>query len=314
MIIFGPIPSRRLGKSLGINNVPMPKTCTYACIYCQVGPTRNHTIERAAFYTPPFIFDEVKKHLDKIRREDFPDYLTFVPNGEPTLDMHLGESIRRLKSLGIPVAIITNASLLSDKKVIDELCEADWVSLKNDSADETIWRSINHPHKHLQWEPLQKGLDDFAKVYQGTLVTETMLVEGINDAPEVLRHNAARIASLNPYKAYLTIPIRPPASSKVHPPTEQVITEAYQIYDEQGLKTELLLGFEGTDTGFTGNAEEDILNISAVHPIREDTMAELLRKNKANPELVDRLVEEKKIKVVSFNGKNFFLRNIHSKA
>lgn len=310
MIVFGPIPSRRLGKSLGINNIPGSKTCSYACIYCQVGSTRNHTIERAEFYTPQFIFDEVKKHLEKIRPEDFPGYLTFVPNGEPTLDIHLGDSIRLVKSLGIPVAVITNASLLSEKAVMDDLCEADWVSLKNDSADEAIWRSINRPHRELRWKPLQKGLDEFARIYQGTLVSETMLVEGINDSPEALRHMAARVSGLNPHKAYLSIPIRPPANSKVYPPSERVITEAYQIFCKQELDTELLLGFEGTDTGFTGNAEEDILNISAVHPIREDTMAELLRKNKADLDLVERLISEEKIRNVAFNGKNFFLRNI----
>ena len=314
MIVFGPIPSRRLGKSLGINNVPMPKTCTYACIYCQVGPTRNHTIERAAFYRPQFIFNEVKKHLEKIRREDFPDYLSFVPNGEPTLDKNLGKTIRLIKSLGIPVAVITNASLLSENSVVDDLCEADWVSLKNDSADESTWRTINRPQKELQWEPLQRGLDEFSRVFPGRLVTDTMLVEGNTDGPEALRQTAPRIARLNPVKAYLSIPIRPPANARVKAPSEEVLTEAFHIFGKQGLQTELLLGFEGTDTGFTGNAEEDILNISAVHPIREDTMAELLRKNQASKELVDRLIREERIKVVSFNGKDFFLRNIRSRA
>lgn len=312
MISFGPIPSRRLGKSLGINNIPAPKTCSYACVYCQVGHTQKHTITRQDFFKPSLIFGEVKQHLQKLGKKDLPDYLTFVPNGEPTLDKGLGEAIRMLKTLNIPIAVITNASLLSEEGVISDLCEADWVSVKMDAANEQTWRAINRPHKDLHWEQLQKGIEEFAARFRGTLVSETLLVADINDTTENLRETAFRIANLNPAKAYISIPIRPPAKSTVKAPSEQTITEAYQIFCEQGLDTELLLGFEGTDTGFTGNAEEDILNISAVHPIREDTMETLLQKNQADPKLVEKLMGEDKIKALTFNGKKFYLRNIHS--
>lgn len=312
MISFGPIPSRRLGKSLGINNIPAPKTCSYACVYCQVGPTRKHTITRQNFYKPSQIFGEVRQHLQKLDKKDLPDYLTFVPNGEPTLDKGLGEAIRMLKALDIPIAVITNASLFSEEGVIGDLCEADWVSVKMDAANEQTWKAINRPHKDLYWEQLQKGIEEFAARFRGTLVSETLLVDNINDDTETIRETAFRVANLNPAKAYLSIPTRPPAKSSVRAPSEQTITEAYQAFGEQGLDTELLLGFEGTDTGFTGNAEEDILNISAVHPIREDTMAELLRKNQAGFDLVESLISEGKIKTVEFKGKNFFLRNIRS--
>lgn len=312
MITFGPIPSRRLGKSLGINNIPAPKRCTYACIYCQVGSTQEHIILRQDFYDPSEIFEGVKLHLQKLGKEDQPDYLTFVPNGEPALDKGLGKSIKLLKSLNIPVAVITNASLLFDNDVVEALCESDWVSLKCDSAVKSVWRAINRPHKGLNWDRHIHCLRDFASHYNGRLVTETMLVKGVNDDAETLSQTASLISNLNPSLAYISIPIRPPAKDTVKASDEAAINMAYQIFSDNGLEVELTLGFEGTDTGFTGNAEDDIMNISAVHPLREDTMKELLRKNGADRSTVDKLVCENKIKVLTFNGKRFYLRNISS--
>ena len=150
MISFGPVPSRRLGQSLGINNIPGDKICTYACIYCQVGATRHYTLERQSFYSPEQIFSAVEEHLGKLQA--MPDYLTFVPNGEPTLDIHLKESISRLKQIGIPIAVITNGSLLADAEVRDALSPADWVSVKVDANDETVWKKINRPHPRLTFE------------------------------------------------------------------------------------------------------------------------------------------------------------------
>jgi len=105
MLIFGPVPSRRLGRSLGINNIP-PKSCTYSCVYCQVGPTARTEVVPRAFYAPARIVREVKRHLSRLReRGERVDYLTFVPDGEPTLDDQLGETIERLRPLGIPIAV-----------------------------------------------------------------------------------------------------------------------------------------------------------------------------------------------------------------
>ena len=112
MISFGPVPSRRLGKSLGINNVAFGKVCSYSCVYCQVGITHKFSNQRQKFYDPEVICSEVKKQMAKLSVADQPDYLTFVANGEPTLDINLGRSIEKLKLFNIPVAVITNASLL----------------------------------------------------------------------------------------------------------------------------------------------------------------------------------------------------------
>ncbi|MCK9341604.1 MAG: radical SAM protein [Synergistaceae bacterium] len=307
MITFGPVPSRRLGQSLGINNIPGDKICTYACIYCQVGATRHYTLERQSFYSPEHIFVAVEEHLSKLQA--MPDYLTFVPNGEPTLDVHLEESISLLKKIGIPIAVITNASLLSDLQVCDALSLADWVSVKVDANDEAVWKKINRPHPKLTFNGYKEGLQAFASSYKGILATETLMVEGVNNGAVLLQQNASLIATINPATAYISIPTRPPAMRSVKKPDEEAINRACQIYTDAGLHCELLLGFEGSDTGFTGDARADILNMSAVHPIREETMREILRKNGAESSLPDQLVRQKEIREVIYQDKKFWIRN-----
>ncbi|MCK5735282.1 MAG: radical SAM protein, partial [Spirochaetaceae bacterium] len=124
-IIFGPVPSRRLGRSLGINHIP-PKICTYACNYCQLGNTVKMQVERQGFYSPGKIFKSVQSKVKQVHSQgESIDYLAFVPDGEPTLDENLGETIDLLKSLDIPIAVISNASLITEKKVREDLSRAD---------------------------------------------------------------------------------------------------------------------------------------------------------------------------------------------
>lgn len=311
MISFGPIPSRRLGKSLGINNIPSAKKCSYSCIYCQVGITRKLSITRKIFFDPEVIFTEVQKHLASLKEADKPDYLTFVANGEPTLDINLGKSIEKLKAFNIPIAVITNASLLANQQVRGDLMLADWVSVKVDAANDETWKAINRPFGSLNFNEYTEGLLQFSSDYKGKLVTETMLVQGINDNTTILKQTAGLIAQLKPFIAYISIPTRPPALSWVKPPDETVINEAYQIFSDEGLNAELILGFEGTNTGYTGNAMEDIINICTVHPIREDTMQELLRKNNADSTILTMLIHGDYIQQVKYGSNTFYIRKFH---
>jgi wyosine [tRNA(Phe)-imidazoG37] synthetase (radical SAM superfamily) len=312
MISFGPIPSRRLGKSLGVNNITSIKVCTYSCVYCQVGLTHQFSATRQTFYDPSVIYREVKQHLEKLDKKDSPDFLTFVSNGEPTLDINLGKSIGLLKNLGIPVAVITNASLLSDPKVRADLKQADWVSVKVDSGDERIWKKINRPHPAIQFEKYIQGIFDFSKEYTGRLVTETMLVSALNDTEELLTQTAKLVSLIQPAMAYISIPTRPPAIKTVVSPDGDIINKAYQIFREASIETDLILGFEGTDTGFTGNAFEDIINICSVHPIREDTMEELLMKNKADATTLSTLLHNNLIQQVEYRSKKYYIRKFRA--
>jgi len=309
MICFGPISSRRLGKSLGINNITSPKVCSYNCVYCQVGKTVNSTIVRRQFFKPSEILNEIKKHLSKLDDSNYPDYLTFVSNGEPTLDINLGKSIETLKVFGIPVAVITNASLLIYEQVRKELRHADWVSIKIDAADNSTWRLINRPLDNLKFREHIEAINLFTSEYTGVLCTETMLIDKLNDPSYCLKKIAAVVKRVQPFKAYISIPIRPPAVSYVKSPSLESLNKAYQIFNEFGIDTELLTGFEGTDTGYTGNIINDILNITAVHPLREDSLIELLNKDKADYSVVESLINQKLIKVVLYQNKKYYLRN-----
>jgi len=173
MISFGPVSSRRLGKSLGINNIISPKTCSYCCVYCQVGKTMKKDIKRETFFKPEVIFEKVRQHLGQLSKENRPDYLTFVSNGEPSLDLNLGKSILLLKKLGFPVAVITNASLLFDESVREDLFTADWVSLKMDAADNDTWQKINRPDIKLGFGKHIENINLFSSLYKGLLCTET---------------------------------------------------------------------------------------------------------------------------------------------
>lgn len=308
MISFGPVPSRRLGKSLGINNIVAPKTCSYNCFYCQVGKTIKKTSKRESFFTPREIYNSVSKHLDKLKYEDYPDYLTFVANGEPSLDINLGQSIRLLKNKGIPVAVISNASLLFYESVREDLSLADWVSLKMDAADAETWQSINRPDPDLDFENIQEYILLFSRDFKGRLCTETMLIEGLNTNADLALNLAHKIKSINPWKAYLSVPVRPTAEKSAKKPDAETLNFVWQIFNKVQINTELLAGFEGADTGYTGNIYEDILNITAVHPLREDSMINLLRKNNAGIEVVKSLIEQRLLKTTIYDGYLFYIR------
>jgi len=310
MISFGPVPSRRLGRSLGINNIPA-KFCTYSCVYCQVGVTTGKEIERREFYRPEEILRDVREKIEKTRGVgESIDYLTFVPDGEPTLDVNLGREIGMLRPLGIKIAVITNASLIWRKDVRDELMKADWVSLKVDSILEDVWRRINCPHRTLNLVSILDGMLEFARTYKGELVTETMLVKGVNDGEEVMEETAVFLAKLSPFRAYISISTRPPAEKWVHPPEEGVINKAYHIFSRRIGAVEYLIGYEGNAFAFTGDVEDDLLSITAVHPMREEAVRELLARANAGWDVVEKLISEGKIVRVEYEGNSFYMRRI----
>lgn len=313
MIVFGPVPSRRLGRSLGINNIP-PKFCSYSCVYCQVGPTAVKEIEPRTFYWPEDILIEVKERVEHARAMgESIDFLTFVPDGEPTLDINLGQIIKLLKPLDIKIAVISNGSLIWREDVRKNLSNADWVSLKIDAIGEGIWRQLNCPHSDLRLNFILEGMLDFAKEFHGELATETMLIKGLNDSPESVFGIGDFLAKLKPSTAYLSIPTRPPAEKHIHPPDEETVNCSYQILKGKLPSVEYLIGYEGNAFAFTGNIEKDLLSITSVHPMREEAVRALLKKADADWEVVQRLIREKHIKVTEFEEKKFLVRSFPNK-
>ena len=309
-VTFGPVPSRRLGQSLGINNIP-PKICSYACVYCQLGRTLTMQTERTDFYDPQRIFEEVRKKVEEVTGAGEPvDYLAFVPDGEPTLDLNLGRSIDLLRPLGIKIAVITNSSLIWREDVREELARADWVSLKVDSVREEVWRLIDRPHGKLRLSQILDGALAFSDSFSGRLVTETMLVEGVNDSTELLEKLSEFLTQLSPETAYLAIPTRPPAEANVRAPNETAITQAWSILSGTLDNVELLTGYEGNTFFSGGRVDEDLLAITSVHPMRADAVETLLARRGADRSVVRQLVDEGELVEVDYQGQSFLMRKL----
>ncbi len=312
MIAFGPVPSRRLGRSLGINNIPA-KICTFSCVYCQLGKTLQMQIERQSFYEPERIAAEVADKVKEAKqRGETIDYLTFVPDGEPTLDEQLGREIELLRPLGIRIAVITNASLMDQPAVREALLLADWVSLKVDAVTESIWRRVDRPQRTLPLVALHTGMLDFAAAFRGELATETMLVRGVNDSETEMMPVATFLQQLAPHKAYIAVPTRPPAETWVQPPTSEAVVAAYHIFSSAlgAERVEYLIGYEGDAFAFTGHVEEDLLSITAVHPMRKQAVDAFLQKAGADWGVVQRLIAAGKMIELAYGGHTFYMRKL----
>lgn len=310
MTVFGPVPSRRLGRSLGVNHIP-PKVCTYACVYCQLGRTIELRTRRSAFCEPRDLLGAVRRRISQAQQSgERIDYIAFVPDGEPTLDVNLGRHLDLVRQLGIPVAVISNASLISRSEVRDELGRADWVSLKIDAVQGDVWKRIDRPHGSLRLPDILDGMLAFARDYRGVLATETMLVAGINDGDEQVAELAAFVGNLHPAVAYLSIPTRPPAERWVHRPHEAALLRAYRIMSERVPRVEYLIGYEGNAFSSTGDVERDLLAITAVHPMREDAVDDLLARAGAGRALVCDLVRRRLLVEAEYEGQRFYVRKL----
>ncbi len=311
MVVFGPVPSRRLGRSLGINNIPA-KSCSYSCVYCQLGPTHTLTAERTSFYSPEDIFHAAKRQLESLAVEDpLVDYLTFVPDGEPTLDVNLKREISLLRELGIRIAVISNASLIWDNEVRDALLDADLVSLKVDAVSERVWKRLNRPHRSLNSKRILEGIRRFAEEFSGDIITETMLIGDIDYEGE-LEPLAEYLSEVSPTRAYISVPTRPPCEDWVRPASEHLLNRAFQTV-AAGLghdRVEYLIGYEGDAFASTGDTVHDLLSITSVHPMRRDAVSRLLTRNKADWSTVAGLLDEGKMVELEYGGHTFYARKL----
>lgn len=309
-IAFGPVPSRRLGQSLGINNVTT-KACSYTCVYCQIGPTTRKIVEPRPFFTSRQIHGAVAARLRKLGARGLSaDHLTFVPDGEPTLDSALGESIDALRDLGIPIAVITNGSLLWRSDVRARLGHADLVSVKVDTVRDDAWRRINLPHHDLSLSTMLQGIREFAEGFDGTLITDTMLIAGMNDDAGSLADTADFLADIAPRTAYLAIPTRPTTVRTAQGTDEAGLIRAHEIFASRLPSVELLTGHEVGEFADTGDARTDLLATTAVHPMREADVRRLLSRDQSDWRLVESLLAEGVLKATACDGDVFYLRPV----
>lgn len=308
MIVYGPVPSRRLGRSIGINNIP-PKNCSYSCIYCQVGITTKRISVRKEFYSTDDIVKQVEIKLNELyKKNENVDYLSFVPDGEPTLDINLGKTIRKLRQFGIKIAVITNSSLLWDEIVRSDLSFADWVSVKVDTVINKDWIKVNHPAKGLVLNDVLQGIKNFRKDYSSVLVTETMLVSGINSNDDSLNETAKFISTLNAKNVYILVPIRPPAV-KLEEANETIIKNALSIYFYYNNNVKLINYNEGNNFSSFSNPIDELLSILSVHPMRKDAITEYFKNARLDEGELNNLIKTKKIKEISYNNTQFYKTN-----
>jgi wyosine [tRNA(Phe)-imidazoG37] synthetase (radical SAM superfamily) len=211
--VFGPVPSRRLGASLGLDVVRF-KTCSYDCIYCQLGRTTDHCTTAAAAVAPQAVIAEVRRRLAAGAR---PDYLTFSGSGEPTLYGRLGELIAGLRPLGIPVAVLTNGSLLWRRRIAAACALADLVSPTLVAGSAATWRRVNRPHRSVGFRRMVEGLVGFRRRFRGQLWLEVMLVAGVNDSAAEVGKIAALARRIRPDRVQLNTVVRPPAERFARP-------------------------------------------------------------------------------------------------
>ncbi|MFO8163295.1 MAG: radical SAM protein [Desulfatiglandales bacterium] len=314
MRVFGPVPSRRLGSSLGINNIP-PKVCSYSCVYCQIGKTIRLQSERQAFYETDDLAREIKEKVNEVKKRDAKiDYLTFVPDGEPTLDSNLGRIIEVIRPFHIKIAVITNASLITRKDVREELQKADLVSLKLDAATKKTWLRIDRPHKSLDLKVILDSMIEFAEGFQGEIITETMLLKGMNDSYKEIKKIADFLTLLKPAKSYISIPTRPTTVKGVLSASDEALNIAYQVFKENVANVEYIIGYEGNEFGFSGNVEEDLLDITSVHPMREEAVREYLKKAHTDWHVITDLIKKGSLKEVEYQEHKFYMRKLPGKA
>jgi len=305
-IVFGPVPSRRFGRSLGINNIPYPKKCTYCCIYCQIGKTIDFRIEREKFYSPEEIEKQVEEVINNLKEKRI-DYISFVPDGEPTLDINLGHSINRLKKFGIKIAVITNSSLIWRKDVREDLKNADTVSLKIDCMSEDVWKKINRPLKNLNLNEILDGIRIFSREFKGELLTETLFIKNINDTEEEIEKIGEFLKEICPTIAYIGYPTRPPTEKWIEIPDKKRIDFVYIVFKNKKINVKIIEKKEG-EFGYTGDLIKDILSIVSVHPMSRREMEKFITENKGHIEIINNLIEEGKIEEIEYRKEKYYRR------
>jgi wyosine [tRNA(Phe)-imidazoG37] synthetase (radical SAM superfamily) len=268
--LFGPVPSRRLGRSLGVDLIP-PKTCPYDCIYCEVGPTTHQTKQRFTGQTEAII-NELEDYLKDAPQP--PDVITLAGSGEPTLNLGLGRIIRVIKALSqIPVAVLTNGALLYLPEVRQELAAADLVLPSLDSAREATYRLINRPLPDLSLESLLEGLTSFRREYRGQIWLEIMLLKGLNDTDAELTLLRQAIKEIAPDKIQLNTAVRPVVKASARPlDTAEMNAAAAYL----GGPVEVIAAFTRADMAELHCQDEDLVEMLSRRPMTAADIAKAL--------------------------------------
>lgn len=302
--IYGPVPSRRLGRSLGIDLVPF-KTCTYDCIYCQLGRTTDKSVERKE-HVP---IDEVLIELEqKLSCGEVFDYISLAGSGEPTLNSGIGDLILKIKGLTkIPVAVLTNGSLLWMKEVQDELMPADLVLPSLDAGDKLLFQYVNRPHEEISFERLVDGLECFTNRFKGEVWLEVMLLAGVTGIRDEVEKIASIVGRISKARIQMNTVVRPPAEPFAKPLSGRQMIAFKGIFP---VKTDIIVDRETIhlptcpDSISTG---DEIVSLISRRPCTSDDVACSLGLNALEAlKYLDALQTAGRAATVRLNGKIFY--------
>lgn len=300
--LYGPVPSRRLGYSLGVDIVPF-KTCTLDCIYCQLGPTTHKTLQRKSYFSAQGILSQIKKAIGSGQKID---YITFSGSGEPTLNSSLEELIKGIKNItSIPVAVLTNTTLFSQKKVRKALLEADLVIPSLDAVTQELFLNINRPYSSLSVEKIIQSLKKFRVEFKGKIWLEIMLIKGINDSPPHIQKLKQVISEIKPDKVQLNTVIRPPTEKYARALS---LKELKKIQNELGGNCELIASFQKKEQiPSIEGLEKAILSLVRRRPVTVEDISSSLGKHRDEIlKYLNFLLEEEKIKYITHQGKKYY--------
>jgi len=300
--LYGPVPSRRLGYSLGVDLLPF-KTCSLSCVYCQLGRTKKTTIRRRQFFSEKQILEEIRDFLKTGTRVDF---ITFSGSGEPTLNKSIGRLIRKIKKMtGLQVAVLTNSTLLSRPEVRKELAAADVVVPSLDAATEKVFKKINRPHPSLQAKKIIEGLVKFRRQFRGQIWLEILLVKDINDSPAHLKKLRDAVERIKPDKIHLNTVVRPPAEKAAKPLSPEELNRIKEFFGE---KAEVVASFRKKEQETAPkDISQAILSIVRRRPVSLEDLEHSLGLTREELSLdIQRLLEQKKIKMVRHLERDYF--------
>jgi len=298
--IYGPVPSRRLGRSLGVDLVPY-KTCTYDCIYCQLGRTTCKTIERKEWVPTKEVVAEIKDKLDSK-----PDYITLSGSGEPTLHAQIEQLIHEIKSMtDIPVAVITNGSLLWLAEVQRSLLDADLIVPSLDAGSEDIFKYVNRPHPQIKFDQMLRGLQEFRRLFHGRYWLEVFLLSGVTTVETRIEALRDCIKTIAPDKVQVNTVVRPPAEGYATPvPREQLEAIAAQLHPEAEL---IVPCTHGGDADSSGAGDAEVLDLLRRRPCSIADIATGLRLHPHEAaKCVGRLVADQKIRAKKQGGTLYY--------
>jgi len=302
--VFGPVPSRRFGNSLGVNPIPM-KVCSYSCVYCQLGRTKRPEIERKQYFETKEVVSSILRAIDAAH--GMVDFATFMGDGEPTLALNLGEMAQALRGVWDgKISLITNGSLFFLSDVRKDAMRFNVVSPTIAVGDERTFRKIHRAHKKITLELVSNGLRQFSVDFSGELWIEIMLVRDLNDSAESLKSIRDIVESLEPSRIYLNAPIRPPSEPWVKIPSRESIELALELLPDA---IDMTRPEEGEFIAISESKIEALLEIAKNHPLREDQAMEILSDGRdalRAAQRLEQLVSEGKLKQTEYEGRKFF--------